>query len=98
MKQPSTQGLTWLLHSMNAFNGSGYADKSTPESYVASYRAYNIWKKRSEAVKLVDEYLEESYELACHLVNAREAGHTPNDKNYAKFKQYYNPDMITLFN
>lgn len=96
-RKPKTFGLEWLYLSMASFNGSGYADKATPENYVASYRAYKIWKKDKQAVQLLDENLDFAWEQACRLVYAKEAGHTPSPKNYAKFRTYYNPETMELF-
>lgn len=94
---PRTSGLEWLIHSMNAFNGSGYADKATPENFVESYRAYNLWRKRDYAIGLVDEYPEQAFEAAVRLCSARDAGHTPTLKNLAKFSRYYNPDKVRMY-
>jgi|SRR3990167_279221 len=96
-RKPKTFGLEWLYLSMASFNGSGYADKATPENYVASYRAYKIWKKDKQAVQLIDENLDFAFQQATRLCLARDAGHTPSAKNFSKFKTYYNPDALELF-
>lgn len=88
-----TKGLEWLLLSFAAFNGSGYGDMSTPESFVLSYITYNAWKKRQEAVELAKEHSEELYNLASHLIETSHgASVTPNEKNmrkYLEFKKTY---------
>lgn len=96
-RTPHTAGLEWLIHSMNAFNGSGYADKATPENFVESYRAYKTWKKQTYAIEVLEMYPEEAYDAAARLCHARDAGHTPTLKNLARFSRYYNPDQIEVF-
>lgn len=95
-RTPKTDGVEWLYHSMTAFNGSGYADKATPENYVASYTAYKKWKKQLDAIELVKQNPEVAYELACKLVFARDAGHTPSERNMARFRFYYDPEKLEL--
>lgn len=96
MKQSKTEGLEWLSLSMSSFNGSGYADKATPENYVASYTAYKTWKRDRRALRLLADYPDVAYSLACRLVLARDAGHTPSDERLATFRQYYEPDRVGL--
>lgn len=95
-RSPKTTGLEWLYHSMTAFNGSGYADKVTPENYIASYVAYKKWKKQLEAVVLVKQNPAAAYEWACWLITARDAGHTPTLKNLAIFSRYYDPNRLDV--
>lgn len=95
-RRPKTTGLEWLYLSLASFNGSGYADKATPEQYIASYRAFKRWKKDTYALRLLDDYPEFAYDQACRLVLARDAGHTPSTKNYAKFKTYYDSNTLEL--
>lgn len=87
-RTPATSGSEWLYHSMNAFNGSGYADKSSPEKYIESYIYYNAWKKRGEAIELVKRFRVEANTFAEKLVGAREAGHEPSKKNIEKFEAF----------
>lgn len=89
MKQPKTFGLEWLYLSLASFNGSGYADKSSPESYLESYVAFKRMKKKQEAVDIVRNNYEEAVYMAASLCEAREAGHVPSKKNYDKFMEYY---------
>lgn len=95
-RRPKTQGLEWLYHSMTAFNGSGYADKSTPESYVASYKAFKTWKKQTEAIQILGEYENEAFEIAHKLCHARDAGHQPSERNMARFRNYYDQERIYI--
>lgn len=88
-RRPKTLGLEWLYHSMTAFNGSGYAQKATPEEYVVSYSAYKKWKKDKYGVEMVQAYPEEAYQIASDMVHARPPGHIPSDKNMNKFLEYY---------
>lgn len=90
MKQPKTAGLEWLYLSMASFNGSGYADKSDPSTYVKSYIAYKRMKKKKDAVELVQANYDAALMYAERLVKAAEAGHTPSEKSYTKFMNFYN--------
>jgi len=91
---PKTNGIDWLCLSLASFNGSGYADKTTPETYIASYLAFKKWKKELEAISLVNEYMEYSLEQAERLCMARDPSHTPNDKKKAEFNQHYDPNKV----
>jgi hypothetical protein len=96
MSKRKTYGLEWLYLSMASFNGSGYADKSTPETYVASYKAFKTLKKDKYAHQMLELYPDEAYDFACELVFANDPGHTPSEKNLAKFREYYNPEQAGL--
>jgi len=90
-KRPlKTTGAEFLYLSMASFNGSGYAVKNSPEEYVASYRAYNIWRKRIEHLETLDSYPEEAMFFAVALVDAKNSPKKPNEKNQAKFNKIYN--------
>lgn len=96
-RKPQTNGLEWLYLSLASFNGSGYADKATPENYIASYLAYKQWKKDSYAIQQVKDNIDFSLEQSERLCQARSAGHNPTSKNRLKFSQYYNPNNIPDF-
>jgi hypothetical protein len=89
MKQAKTQGLEWLYLSLASFNGSGYADKSSPESYIESYVAFKRMKKIEKAVDMVASNYDAAVNMAESLVDARDAGHVPSEKNYNKFMEFY---------
>jgi hypothetical protein len=89
MKQAKTNGLEWLYLSMASFNGSGYAIKHTPQTYLDSYIAYKKWKKQHQAVELAQDEHETAYMYAEKLRRAAPAGHTPSDKNQARFMEFY---------
>lgn len=93
-RTPKTQGIEWLYLSMASFNGSGYADKTSPGHYIASYRAYKRMKKDAYAVGMVDLEKETALEFASKLVDAAEPGHTPSENSLRKFRAYYNPDDV----
>lgn len=95
-RKPKTSGLEWLCLSLASFNGSGYADKATPESYLASYRAYKTWKKQKEAVQLLDKHWNDVFGWAVKLCQANDAGHKPSYKNYQRFMRFYDPDNVRL--
>jgi hypothetical protein len=56
VKQPKTEGLEWLIHSLMAFNGTGYADMNSAEDFLESYIAYKMVKKKPDAVLLARRY------------------------------------------
>lgn len=93
-KQPKTQGLEWLYLSMASFNGSGYADKSTPETYLSSYRAYKRMKKDVYAIGATYLFEVEAKAFSEKLINAADAGHTPSEKAMAKFQKWYNAEQL----
>lgn len=95
-RKPKTNGLEWLYLSLASFNGSGYADKSTPETYIASYLAYKKMKKDSYAIEQVTQNIEFALEQSERLCLAADAGHIPTEKSMKKFRQYYNPDNALL--
>lgn len=91
MKQPKTEGLEWLQHSVVAFNGSGYADRGGAEAFLDSYIDYNAWKNRPEAVRLAKNYYYAVLPLAEKLAPAiHETTHKPSLKNYKKFIEFRN--------
>ena len=89
MKQTKTTGLEWLYLSMASFNGSGYAIKHTPQTYLDSYIAYKKWKKQTKAVELALQEYESALYYAEKLHLAAPAGHTPSEKNRIKFMEFY---------
>ena len=94
-RKSTTTGLEWLNLSMSSFNGSGYADKSTPETYVASYIGYKTWRKETDAVNLILDNKDYALYLGEHLCFARDAGHYPSQRNLNKFAKFYNPNNLT---
>lgn len=88
-KLAATTGLTWLEHSFNAFNGSGYANYDSPDDMIQSYIDYNMWKKRPEAAQLAKQYYAALLPLADHLITTSPGpGRLPSDKNWAKFQAF----------
>lgn len=55
-KKPKTAGLEWLIHSLTAFNGSGYADMYSAENFLESYVAYKTMRNKPNAVRLAQLY------------------------------------------
>ena len=87
-RTPKTQGAEWLFLSMGSFNGSGYADKSSPEAYLESYKHYKAWRNEATAVELVNKHLTEALFFAEKFVHAKDAGHTPSQKNIERFAAF----------
>lgn len=56
MKQPKTFGLEWLYLSLASFNGSGYADKSSPELLEATTILPFLWLRVYVGLKMLDIY------------------------------------------
>lgn len=83
-----TEGYTWLEYSFTAFNGSGYADRKSPEAFVESYIAYNRWKKRSKGVELAQMYYQPLLTLAEYLIENSSGGdRIPSEEKMIQFKQ-----------
>lgn len=95
-RQPKTQGLEWLYLSMASFNGSGYADKSSPETYLSSYRAYKRMKKDIYAIGATHMFEIEARAFSEKLVDAQDAGHIPSKKAMAKFQKWYDAEQLGL--
>lgn len=93
-RSPKTTGTEWLYLSMASFNGSGYADKSSPDNYLQSYVMYKAWKKQSHAVLTTKQYPVEALYYAEQLCQANDAGHTPSDKARNSFQAFC--DRATL--
>lgn len=90
-KAPKTHGLTWLEHSLTAFNGSGYADRTNPEKYVDSYIIYKLWKRKPEAAELARQYYQVLLPLAEHFIATSEGagkGFTPSARQHARFEAF----------
>ena len=89
-KQPKTTGFEWLEHSFTAFNGSGYADRTNPRTFVDSYIAYSKFRKRPQGAELAEKYYEILLTLAERLIeNSAGASKVTSDKGLAKFAQFY---------
>lgn len=89
-RKPKTFGTEWLYLSMASFNGSGYADKTSPKAYYQSYITYKSWKKDKKAVQLAKLHEIEALYFSDKLCQAAEAGHVPSEKAKKKFEAYTN--------
>jgi hypothetical protein len=88
-RKPKTEGLEWLLYSLSAFNGSGYADMNSPEDFLESYVAYKLMRKKPQAVRLAELYREEAlYMLEELLEKTYGAGRQPSEKSLQKFNSF----------
>lgn len=89
MKKYKTEGLTWLEHSIVAFNGSGYADRLSPESFINSYIDYNRWKKRPQGVSLGNQFYQSVLPLAEYLIETSAGpGKFTSQKRLDKFRDF----------
>lgn len=92
-KPPKTTGLEWLVHSLLAFNGSGYADMNSAEDFIDSYIAYKTVKKQSDAVLLANQYrLEVLPTITDLLATTYGASRQPNKK--ILYKMYHQPEHL----
>lgn len=89
MKQPTTQGLEWLQHSVATFNGSGYADMESVDDYIESYVAYKALHNKNEAVLLIHKYVNEIKPTVEHILKVSlGAGRKPAPKNIDRVNAY----------
>lgn len=92
MKRFKTTGYTWLEHSLIAFNGSGYADRSSAEAFLDSYRAYKTMKRDGRALSILEQHWFDALAPAFDLVTTSLGpDHTPAEGRLKEFKKYYNP-------
>jgi len=90
-KTPKTEGLEFLTLSIIAFNGSGYADRESPEAFLDSYIAYSQWKRREKSVSLANTYYYAVLPLCEKLLPAvYESSHKASKKNYNKYLEFRN--------
>ncbi len=88
-KQPKTQDLEWLIYSLMAFNGSGYADMNSAEDFLDSYIIYKRVKNKPEAVLLAQRYrIEVIPTLEDLLTRTFGASHQPSKKMLDKIESY----------
>lgn len=83
---PKTSGYEWLSHSIAAFNGTGYADRDSPVSFLISYIDYNHWKKREEAVDLAMYYWAIILDEIAKLLQRPTPSGKASAKHYARFQ------------
>ncbi len=90
MKERKFDGFPWLELSLATFNGSGYADRSTPESFLESYLAYKTMKKHHYGMEMLTKYWGSALIVATHLVeDSAGPGRHPSSKALMKFSRYY---------
>jgi hypothetical protein len=94
---PKTTGGEWLYMSMASFNGSGYADKSSAQHYIESYRAYKMMKKHHQAINTLNVHQEEALLFAEKLASdSVDSKYEPSEKNLRKFHQFYDVEQMSL--
>lgn len=88
-RKAKTEGLEWLIFSLTAFNGSGYADMNSPEDFLDSYIAYKDMRRKSQAVVLAHRHRDEVLPMIADLLeHTYGAGRLPSEKSLAKFQAY----------
>ena len=89
MSKPKTQDLEWLIYSLMAFNGSGYADMNSPEDFLDSYIAYKTIKHKTEAVMLAQRHREVVLPTLVDLLDhTLGASRQPSSKMMAKIELF----------
>lgn len=97
MRKAKTSGLEFIILSIMAFNGSGYADMRSPETFYDSYVAYLTMRKRKEHLELAEVYREEIMFAILHLFQTTEgAGRKPSQKALKRFANFYPPAKYWL--
>ena len=87
--EPKTKGLDWLVYSLLAFNGSGYADMYNAEEFLDSYIAYKMMRRKYDAVRLARVYRMDVLPIIEDLLTKTAgASRIPSDKNYKKFETF----------
>lgn len=96
-KQAKTQGLEWLVYSIMAFNGSGYADMNSAEDFLQSYITYKAMRKDNNATRLAQLYRVEILptieDLLDHTLGA---SRTPAPKAMKRFEQFKDQLLLLL--
>ena len=89
-KERKTEGIDWLINSLGAFNGSGYADTTNPELFLERYVSYKDMKNDQYAIEVVNEHRTEALDfLTSMLKRTYGAGRTPALKPMQKFDNYH---------
>lgn len=97
-RKPKTEDLEWLTHSLMAFNGSGYADMSSPEAYLESYVVYKMLRKKPEAVMLAQRHKDNVLPVIEHLLaKTYGASRKPSQKSMNKYETFKNNLDMKLF-
>jgi hypothetical protein len=96
-KKPKTEGLEWLIHSLMAFNGTGYADMTDAEAFLASYIAYKSMRRKSQAVGLAQRHKQDVLPtIEALLARTYGPGRAPTEKNRKKFEAFRNAHQSRL--
>lgn len=89
MSKPKTQDLEWLIYSLTAFNGSGYADMNSAEDFLDSYIDYKLMRNKKSAVRLANRHRETVLPMLEELLEKTYgAGRIPAQKNVERFQAF----------
>lgn len=93
--KPKTQDLEWLVFSLQAFNGSGYADMNSPEDFLESYVAYKKMKNKPDAVMLAERHKQNVLPMIEQLLaKTHGASRKPAQKYLDKLQAFRNSKAL----
>ena len=90
MAKRKLSGYAWLEASLISFNGSGYADRRSPQVFMDSYLAYQQYKHRPYGMTMADKYWNSGLVVAeCLIAESEGAGRVPSYRALKEFARYY---------
>lgn len=82
----------WLEASLISFNGSGYADRTSAQTFMDSYLALKTMHDDHYALTQLDKYWQSGIVVAEHLVGLDEpTARYPSSSSLRKFSKFYPP-------
>ena len=80
----------WLEASLNSFNGSGFADRTSPEAFMESYLAYQRYKRRDYGQEQATRFWQSGLVVAQNLIeNSAGPSRQPPPKALKRFARFY---------
>lgn len=74
---------------MAAFNGSGYADKASGETFLQSYTLYNKMRHRDIALEIIETFPNEAMEFVEHAAKGTYSQVDGADEEFLKAQEIY---------
>jgi hypothetical protein len=88
-RKRKTSGTEFMILSVSAFNGSGYADYTSTEDYIDSYVKYKQWRGKPQDAMQADANRELLRPFVDNLLaTSYGAGRTPALKRLEAFKNF----------